>query len=66
MSTYTRKSKIKGLILTLKEGDVIAISNGELMIEAVEIKGHRVRIAFKATRDIPITRLLTEKDGTMM
>ncbi len=56
MKRFTKKSRIKGLVLNLKEGEAIFLGNGEIVIEIVEILGRRARLAFKASKDITIHR----------
>ena len=49
--SFSRKSKIGGLLLTRREGELIYINRGEVIIEVVEIRGKVIRLAFKASRN---------------
>lgn len=62
MSRFTKKAKLRGLVITRKEGDQILINNGELRIEVVEVKGTCVRLAFQASREVTISRAETVED----
>ncbi len=61
-SRFLKRSKIKGLVLSLKQGDLIAINSGELLVEIIEVRGSRARVAFKAAKDISISRLQIAAD----
>lgn len=53
---FQKRASIHGLVVTRKEGEMIAVNRGEILIEIVEIKGKYVRLAFKAHREISIHR----------
>jgi sRNA-binding carbon storage regulator CsrA len=53
---FTKHGKLRGLVLKLKEGTVIAVNNGELRVEIVEVKGKYIKLCFQATKDISIKR----------
>ena len=56
MSNFTKKSQLGGLMLTRREGEAISVNHGEIYIEIVEVRGHYVRLAFKASKEISIQR----------
>lgn len=45
------KSSIGGLVIARYIGDQVVINHGEITIEVVEIRGQRVKLAFKANRE---------------
>ena len=59
MSNFTKKSQLGGLMLTRREGESISVNHGEIFIEVVEVRGHYVRLAFKANKEISIQRTET-------
>lgn len=56
MTTFNRQSKIGGLRITRKEGEVIIVNNGEIVIEVTEIRGKRVKLSLKGHKEIAIRR----------
>lgn len=56
MTTFQKKSSIGGLTITRREGDKIVVNHGELIIEVVGIRGNRVKLSFKAHKEIDIRR----------
>ena len=61
MSKWCNDAQLRGLIMTRVEGDIIAINNGELQIEIVEVKGRYVRLVFQGDREISV-RLSKKSD----
>ena len=45
------KSSIGGLVIARYLGDQVVINHGEITIEVVEIRGNRVKLAFKANKE---------------
>lgn len=57
MPMFDKRSTTKGLVITRRPGETIAINRGEIMIEVVQIKGKYVRLAFQANKaEISIQR----------
>lgn len=56
MTRFFKKSQLRGLVITRKEGEQVIINGGELRIEVVEVKGKCVRLAFQANPEILIQR----------
>lgn len=44
------------LVLTRKVGEWVAIDNGRILMQLQDVHGSRARLAFKAARDVNITR----------
>lgn len=59
MSGWTKKAKLRGLVMTRKEGERVTINNGELIVEVVQVRGRLVRLVFSASKDISIRRTET-------
>lgn len=63
-----KQSKIGGLSLERKDGQIISIDNGRILIEIVESTKGRTRIAIKAPKDTAISRAeimhVVKKDKT--
>jgi sRNA-binding carbon storage regulator CsrA len=57
MSNNRKKSSLRGLVISCKEGEQISFSNGEVLMEFVEVRKNQVRIAFQANKDIRIERI---------
>ena len=44
------------LVLTRKKNEVVVIDNGRIEIEVLEIRGNKIRLAFRADPSIRINR----------
>ena len=53
---WNNKSTLRGLIITLKQGAIVRVNNGEMRIQLIETKGQYARIAFEASKEISIFR----------